>query len=68
MLDIAKRRQHVWEQLCPQYSGKPMALSSFVDNLYACAASIENAVAVLEDAEVEMQTRWRLHFGGDSRK
>lgn len=68
LLDVAKERQHVWEQLCIWYSGRAMAVSSFVDNVYTCAHSVENAVAVLEDLELFLRERWRLTFGADSRK
>ena len=67
LADVAMRRMHVWRQLAFRAPGVNCCLGTFVDNLFTAAHDPHSAVEILRDAEVELQQRWRLHFGEDSK-
>ena len=47
---------------------RSIGLSSFVDNIYACARQADSAVSLLEGLEEYLGRKWRLTFGADSKQ
>ena len=45
-----------------------LTLSNYVDNMFSCSSSAENAVRILDDAAALLQPRWGLNIKPCSRK
>ena len=68
LLDVSSQRSHVWSQWAAKYGSSTLACGSFVDNLFTAAHSVSEAVAILSDAELHLNSRWRLDFKEDSKQ
>ena len=68
LLDVAHSRMEVWKQLSAQYNSMSFSLTSFVDNVYSTGRTPADAIGILEDLELQLGNKWRLHFGHDSKE
>ena len=65
--DVIQKRHHIWEQYCFKTDHDALALATYVDNLFSTGRSVGEAVAILQDCELHLQSAWGLSIGGDSK-
>jgi len=65
--DTIQKRHHVWEQYCFKTDHHALALATYVDNLFSTGVSVVEAVAILQDCELHLQSAWGLSIGRDSK-
>ena len=68
LLDVALALQDGWPRRASSYNNVCCAVGSYVDNLVSLAASPSDAMDVLEEFGYELNSRWQLSFGAESKE
>ena len=64
---MIQRREPIWRNWGLKLNEEVLTVSTYVDNIYALASSVENAIAIVADAELHLKTVWNLALKADSK-
>jgi len=65
--ELIRSREPSWRMLGFKIHDGVLTMPTYIDNLYAIAGSVENAIAIMSDAEQHLQAKWALSLKADSK-
>ena len=66
--DILSRRAYLWSKLGFRLANSHITIATWVDNIFAFAASPAGAIHMLKDIEQKLNQTWKLSYGASSLK
>ena len=65
--DLIKKREPIWRDWGLRLNDDVLTMPTYIDNLYALAGSVENAIAIVNDAGLHLRSAWNLLLKADSK-